>query len=93
MSAGALACSFLVPADATQCTSDADCARFAGSVCNRTLRLCRPADPSGDGGGQLDVGGPPPVDGPPGICFSFDNKTRLTNLNPDGGLKPLPEPQ
>jgi hypothetical protein len=89
-SVGGMACSFLVNADATQCSSDADCARFAGSVCNFATRLCRPGDPAGDGGGPVDLGGPPPVDAP-GICFTFDNKTRLTNLDPDGGLKPLPE--
>jgi hypothetical protein len=79
-----------VNADATQCTTDADCSRFGGAVCNLSTHLCRASDVVNPDGSSNDVGGPPPVDGS-GLCFSFDNKTRLENLSPDGGLKPLPE--
>ena len=54
------ACSFLVDLGATQCQSDADCARFPRTVCERGSHLCvaKPVDEPGTGGsgGQLGAG-------------------------------------
>lgn len=91
MGVGVVACTFLVNADATQCTSDADCARFGTAICNLSTHLCRASDlVTPDAGGSADGDDPLGVDGPAALCFSFDNKTRLANLSPDGGLLPLP---
>lgn len=51
LAAGALACSLIVEHRNEQCNSDADCARFAGAVCNLADGVCVPAS-SGPGGGD-----------------------------------------
>lgn len=86
------ACSLVVDPGARQCAGDADCARFAGAKCDRRTGLCAAGGQpittgsggaGGGGGGAAGVGA--------GTCLWFDNKTRLTNVTPDGGLPPLPE--
>jgi hypothetical protein len=113
--AAAAGCSVLLDTNASQCRSNADCARFGNVVCNPTSKLCVPGPPilnrdasSGEDGGSADSGMPACHDqtgcvpcGPAGptlldsctssMCVSFDNQTRLLNLDPDGKLKPLPQ--
>lgn len=63
---GGGSCSLLLKGDADQCTTDADCARFAGSICS-TDHVCVTAGSSssgssgtgssGGGAGACDGGG------------------------------------
>lgn len=104
-------CSLLLPSEATQCQSTADCTRFGQAVCDTDRHVCRPSAPAPVDSSAPDVFSPDtaPVCQIPGGCFRctpstdpeffsactestcipFDNR-RVTNLNPDGTLKPLP---
>jgi hypothetical protein len=129
------ACSLILDRRADQCSTDGDCAKFAGTRCDSKVRLCvvlsdidggGPA-PDGDAGSKGEDAATVPssdaatdvaleafVDpclGPLGCfactptndhqfqngctdaeCRPFDNRARLKNLPPDGGLTPLPPP-
>jgi len=100
------ACSFLVDKKTAQCQSNADCARFAQTVCDAREQVCAAAAVDAGTSNLTDVGDP--CQGPSGcyackpvnedqVLASCTDSTcipfenrRLTNLNPDGTLKALP---
>lgn len=51
------ACSLLLDRRADQCASDGDCARFVGTFCDTTLRLCTFGDGNPDPRNHPDAGG------------------------------------
>lgn len=71
-------CSLLLSSSTTQCTTDADCARFPGSACDRKSGLCVPRlVPLGSGGGAqdggVDRGGRGTGGGPAPTCPDLDS--------------------
>ena len=99
------ACSLLVDTNTAQCQGSGDCTRFGRAVCDLKTHLCMPANADADAG-ALDTADPcqgpsgcytcQPTSEMQVLasctdssCIPFDN-SRLTNLNPDGTLKPLP---
>lgn len=99
-------CSVLIDANADQCKSDADCAGFANAMCNLGQHVCVPRPPAAESDAGSDgvpscqgktgcYQCTPATDFElltgctDSTCIPFDN-TRLTNLNTDGTLKPLP---
>ena len=91
-------CSLLVDAKADQCSSDLDCARFPGTSCDLSLRLCKAAN-TPDADTSLDASGSDDACGTTGsfenactnaTCRPFDNRARLKRLPREGGLTPLP---
>jgi len=101
----------LLNSDATQCQSNADCARFGQTSCDMEKHVCRAAVSPRVDSGQADLSAPDAAvscQGSTGCfqcspgtdpeflsactdstCIPFDNG-RLTNLNSDGTLKPIP---
>jgi hypothetical protein len=103
-------CTALLSADAAQCHSTEDCARFGQAVCDTEHHVCRPRASTTVDSSIPDVGPDAvlvcqipggcfrctPTSDPEllsactdSTCIPFDN-ARLTNLNSDGTLKPLP---
>jgi hypothetical protein len=97
------ACSLLVDKNTAQCQGNSDCTRFGQAVCDLQTHLCVPAQADA---GALDAAAPCQGPGgcyacqptnetqvliscTDSSCIPFDN-SRLTNLNPDGTVKPLP---
>jgi hypothetical protein len=100
------ACSVLLNSDTTQCQSDPDCEHFSQTVCDLKSHVCvaSPTLPVDSGAPDVTVSCLAPsgcfqctpttdqefLSGcTDSTCIPFDNK-RLTNLSPDGTLKPLP---
>jgi|GEM_PF-1686674 len=100
------ACSFLVDKKTAQCQSNADCARFSQTVCDEKEQVCIALTTDAGTSHTVDVGDPcqgpagcyacqPANENQvlasctDSTCIPFDNG-RLTNLNSDGTLKPLP---
>jgi len=46
------ACTLLLPSEPLTCASDAECAKFPGTVCDLAARECKAGTPLGDGGGE-----------------------------------------
>jgi hypothetical protein len=96
---GSAGCSLLLETDVpSQCSTDADCARYSNSECDNVRRLCVRRLPYGGGGGagtsgaSIDSGGGGGSGGSGGLAcqLSFDNQ-RIQFRGPDGGLRPLTE--
>ncbi len=56
MAAGLAACSLLLDPDATQCRSDADCARFRDAICDRSTSICVLENVEAPPAGNVDAG-------------------------------------
>jgi hypothetical protein len=93
-------CSLLVDAKGDQCSSDLDCARFPGTVCDLRVRVCKATDTP-----LNDADTPPDASSSADACSTihsfenactnatcrpFDNRARLKRLPLEGGLTPLP---
>jgi hypothetical protein len=100
------ACSVFLNSDATQCQGDTDCAHFGQTICDLSRHVCVPSPTLPVDGGAVDAtlschsqSGcfqcTPTADQEflssctDSTCIPFDNR-RLSNLGPDGTLKPLP---
>jgi hypothetical protein len=97
-----LGCSLLVEQRSEQCTKDADCAKFAGTVCEAATHVCVPKSggSTGSGGCEGDQGcyscTPHSTDEflnacTEASCVPFDNAALKKYLSPDGGLPKLPQ--
>ena len=64
-------CSVLLSSDATQCQSNADCARFGPAICNTERHVCAPSPSVPVDGGVRDTAGADTalVCHVPGGCF------------------------
>jgi len=89
---GGAGCTLLLDTSSNpyRCSTDGDCARFPNAVCDNARKECVPRLPYPDSG-MPDSG----AGGTSGLTceVTFDNGLRLTQVGPDGGLRPLPEGQ
>jgi hypothetical protein len=97
------ACTLFLNHDANQCSADVDCASFGQSVCDLATHVCISNPDASATANDADtcIGTSGCYLCTPSneqqilsacsdsTCVPFDN-TRLTNLNLDGTLKPLP---
>jgi hypothetical protein len=89
---GMAGCTLLLDTTANpyKCSTDDDCKHFPNAACDNARKQCVPRLPNASG----DSG--PPDDGAGGTSgltceLTFDNKARLSQTAPDGGLRPLPD--
>jgi hypothetical protein len=78
-------------ANPQKCSNDGDCARFANAACDNAHKICVPKLPYANDAGMMETGGGG-TGGTAACELSFDNATRINAFGPDGGLRPLPDP-
>ena len=92
--AGGAGCTLLLDtngvAPSSKCETDDDCAKFSNAACDDIKKHCVPRLPLVDAG----VVAPTGTAGTSGLTceLSFDNKARIFQSGPDGGLRALPLP-
>ena len=82
-------CSFLLDSDASQCTTDADCARFSGTRCDTSQAICVLVAAAGaSSGGSIGSSGTSSSDAPSGSGGSSGN----AGLGGSGGFADASDP-
>jgi hypothetical protein len=90
--AGGGGCTLLLDTSANpqKCSNDGDCARFPNAACDDARKICVPKLPYANDAG---MGMPDTGAGGTAACeLAFDNAARINAFGPDGGLRPLPDP-